>query len=109
MDLIIVEVPRNLLVSHMFDLVSTIPKQSAKVDNYVVSIFGFTNKYLARDGSTLFFYDDDFRVLKDIKLYLENYKFKIHSKFVVVNSMHRTHLEFSNKNDALLTPLRIQM
>jgi hypothetical protein len=108
-DLIIVEVPRNLPISHMFNLVSTIPKQSAKVDNYVVSSFGFTNKCLARDGSTLFFYDDKFRVLKDMKLYLENYKFKIHSKFVIVNSMHCTNLEFSNKNNALPTPLRIQM
>ncbi len=60
----------------MLDLVSTIPKWNARVDNYVVSIFGFVDKYLARDGSILFFYDDD-RVWKEIKSYLENYNFKI--------------------------------
>ncbi len=54
------------------------------------------DKYLARDGSILFFYDDD-RVWKEIKSYLENYNFKIHLKFAIVNNIHRTNLEFLNK------------
>lgn len=67
------------------------------MDNYVVSIFGFVNMYLARDGFVLLFYDDDFHVLRDIKSYLEDYNFKIHSKFAIVNSMHCTNLEFLAK------------
>ncbi len=75
----------------MLDLVSTIPKWNVRVDNYVISIFGFVDKYLAWDSCVLFFYDDD-RVLKEIKSYLENYNFKIHSKFVIVNNMPCTNL-----------------
>ncbi len=86
-----------MFVLHLLDLLSNIPKWNAKVDNYVASIFRFANKYLARDGCILFFYYDDFRVLRDIKSYLENYNFKIYSKFIVVNKMHRTNLEFSTK------------
>jgi hypothetical protein len=44
----------------------------------------------------LFFYDD-FWILKDIKSYPENYNFKIHLKFIVVNNMHRTNPKFPNK------------
>ncbi len=95
-DFIIAEVPGNLPIPHVLDLVLTIPKWNAKVDNYVVSIFGFVDKYLARDGFVLFFYDDD-RVLKKIKSYLESYNFKIHLKFVVVNNIHRTNLKLLNK------------
>jgi hypothetical protein len=95
--LIIVEVPGNLPILHLFDVVSNIPKWNAKVDNYVASIFGFVDKYVVRDGCILLFYDDDFCVLKDIKSYLENYDLKIHSKFIVVNEMHRTNLEFPTK------------
>jgi hypothetical protein len=69
-DVIIVENLGNLHVPHVLDHVSSIPKWNAKVDNYVVSIFNFVDKYLARDGSVLiFFYDDDFWVLKNIKSY----------------------------------------
>jgi hypothetical protein len=70
----------NLHVLHVLDLVSSIPKWNVKVDNYIVPIFGFADKYVARDGSIFFFYDDDFQVLKNIKSYLENYNFKIYSK-----------------------------
>lgn len=97
MELIIVEIPRNLLISHLVDPISNIPKWKARVDNYVASIFEFVDKYLARDGCILFFYDDNFHVWRDIKSYIENYNFKIHSKFVVVNKMHWTNLEFPMK------------
>ncbi len=93
MDLIIVEVPRNFPIPHVLDNVLIIPKWNAKVDNYVTSIFGFANKYLVRDGCVFFFYNDNFGVLKDIKSYMENYNFKIHYKFVVINNMHCTNIE----------------
>jgi hypothetical protein len=76
MDLIITEVPRNLHVSHVLDAILNIPKWNARVENYVVSIFGFAYKYLARNGFILLFYDDNFHIL--IKSYMENYNFKIH-------------------------------
>jgi hypothetical protein len=60
MDLIIAEVPRNLPVPHVLDLVSSIPNWNVRVDNYVVSIFGFADKYLVRMDSSFFFYDNDF-------------------------------------------------
>ncbi len=97
MDLIFVEVLRNFLVLHMLEHISSIPKWNAKVDNYVTSIFGFADNYLTRDGCVLFVYNDNFWVLKDIKSYLENYNFKIHSKFTVFNNMHCTNLEFLAK------------
>jgi hypothetical protein len=96
-NFIIVEIPINLFVLHVLDPISNIPKWNARVDNYVVSIFGFVNKYLARDGFVLLFYDDDFHVLRDIKSYLEDYNFKIHLKFDVVNGMHHTNLESLTK------------
>ncbi len=55
MDVIIVENPGNFLVPHVLDLVLSIPTWNAKVDNYVVSIFDFVDKYLTRDGSILLF------------------------------------------------------
>jgi hypothetical protein len=58
-DFIIVKVLGNLPIPHVLDLVSTIPKWNARVDIYVVSIFGFVDKYFARDGSVLFFDNDD--------------------------------------------------
>jgi len=102
-NLIIVEVLGNLLVSHVLDLVSTIPKWNVRMDNYVISIFGFADKYLTKDGSIFFYYDDHFRVLKDIKSYMEDYNFKIHSKFIIVNNMHNTNLEFPNKKVILFS------
>jgi hypothetical protein len=96
-NLIIAKVPRNLHVVHVLNPVSSIPKWNARVDNYIASIFRFAGKYIARDESIFFFYNDNFWVLRDIKSYLENYNFKIHSKFVVVNNMHCTNPKFPNK------------
>lgn len=91
-----------MLVPHLLDPISNIPKWNARVNNYVTSIFKFADKYLVRDGCVFSFYNDDFWVVKDIKSYLENYNFKIHSKFVFVNSMHRTNLEFPMKKVNIL-------
>lgn len=70
---------------------------SVRINNYVVSIFKFVDKHLVRDGSILLFYNDDFSVLRNIKSYMENYNFKIHLKFTIVNNMHRTNPKFPNK------------
>jgi hypothetical protein len=81
-----------LPILHLLDVVFNIPKWNAKVDNYVASIFGFVDKYLTRDGCIFFFYNDDFRVLKNIKSYLENYHFKIH--FKICNSQQNASNKF---------------
>jgi hypothetical protein len=44
----------------MLDPISNIPKWNARMDNYVVSIFNFVDRYFARDGFVFLFYDDDF-------------------------------------------------
>jgi hypothetical protein len=67
------------------------------MNNYVVSIFGFANKYLDPNGCMLFFHDNDFWVLKDVKAYLEDYQFKIQSKWVIVNGFHWTSLESKSR------------
>jgi hypothetical protein len=54
------------------------------------------NKYLTGDGCVLFFYNDNFFVLRH-KVLKENYNFKIYSKFIVINKMHQKNLEFSTK------------
>ncbi len=79
-DLIIGEVLRNLAILYMLDPTSIIPPWNAKVDNYVVLIFELAKKYMARNGFIFLFHDDDFNVLRDIKSYLDNYGFIIHSK-----------------------------
>jgi hypothetical protein len=60
MNLIFIEVLGNLHLPHLLDPLYIIPKWNARIDNYVVSIFGIANLYLAKDGCILFFYDDDF-------------------------------------------------
>jgi len=63
----------------------------------MLSPFLVGEKYLTRDGSIFFYYDDHFQVLKDIKSYMEDYNVKIDPKFVVLNNMHNTNPEFPNK------------
>ncbi len=55
MDFILIELLGNLLISHLSDLVSNIPKWNARVENYVASIFIFANLYFTKDGCVLFF------------------------------------------------------
>lgn len=39
----------------------------------MVSVFDFVNKFLTNDGVVLFFYLDDFCILKEIISYMESY------------------------------------
>ncbi len=91
-NLIIIEILGNLHVLYVLDLVSNIPKWNARVDNYVVPIFGFVGEYVTTNGYVHLFYDDNFWVLKDIKSYLKDYNFKIQLKFVVINVRNTIHL-----------------
>jgi hypothetical protein len=64
----------------VLDPASVIPPWNAKVGIYIVLIFELAKKYMASNGFIFLFHDDDFYVLRDIKSYLDNYGFLIHSK-----------------------------
>jgi hypothetical protein len=57
------------------------------VVEYIVGIFNITQISLAFDGAILLIHSNDFKVLKEIKSYLESYGFQIQMKWVVVNSL----------------------
>jgi hypothetical protein len=99
---IIAKVPRNSAISHVLDHVSNIPME-CKSGQLCCIHFWFCGQVSYKGGFVLLFYDDDFWVLRDIKSYLRDYNFKFHSKFVVVNNMHRTNPEFPNKKVNLLS------
>jgi hypothetical protein len=54
-----------------------IPIWNRLVEDYVVSVFDFTNKFLLSDGAILFFHPNNLHVLKEIKSYIESYSFQI--------------------------------
>jgi hypothetical protein len=58
-----------------------------KVNEYIVEVFDFSHIFLAFDGVILLFLQDDLRVLKEVKSYLENYGFQIWMKWAMVNSL----------------------
>jgi hypothetical protein len=60
------------------------------VEDYVVSIFDFTHKFLASGGVVLLFHLDNLCVLKEIKSYLKNYSFQIRMKWAIVGSLPLT-------------------
>lgn len=70
-----------------------------------MSIFGFAYKLLMNHGSILLFHDDDFQMLREIKSYLEIYRFKIQSKFFVVNSLKHMNIKFKEKKIAFFFSL----
>jgi hypothetical protein len=70
-------------VSNPFD----IPPWNWKVDEYIVAVFDFAEKFLAFDGDVLLVHPDDLKVLKEIRSYVESYGFQIWMKWVVVNSL----------------------
>jgi hypothetical protein len=44
----------------------------------VYDIFGFANKYMERNGVVIIFHDDNPRVLKEIKSFLDTNGYEIH-------------------------------
>jgi hypothetical protein len=45
------------------------------VEDYVVFVFDFADKFLASDGAILLFHRDNLHVLKEIRPHLKNYSF----------------------------------
>jgi hypothetical protein len=78
--MVVAEVPSNLLVPLVFEASSLVPRWNKKVVNYVYSISGFSNKYLYVFGVIVFFHDDDVFVFKEMKLFVKNNGYEIHSR-----------------------------
>jgi hypothetical protein len=80
LDLVVAEVPSNIPVPLVFEALSSVPQWNKKMVNYVYFISGFANKYLHAFGVIVFFHDDDLLVFKEIKSFLENNGYEIHSR-----------------------------
>jgi hypothetical protein len=70
-----------------------IPVWNMLVEDYVVSIFNFVDKFLTTNGVILFFHLNDLHVLREIRSYLDNYSFHIWMKWAIVNSLPLTNSE----------------
>jgi hypothetical protein len=91
---------RDLLIPHVSNPLGVTLSWNVKVQNYVVSIFGFTKKFLVSHRFVLLFHDDDFQMLREIKSYLETYGFKIQSNFFLVNFLKQMNPKFKEKKVA---------
>jgi hypothetical protein len=58
-----------------------------------VSVFYFANKFLTSNGVVLCFHLDDPHILKEIRLYLENYNFQICMNWAIVNFLPLASIE----------------
>jgi hypothetical protein len=65
----------NLPVPFISKNPNDIPMWNKKVDEYIVSVFDFAQRFLAFDGVVLLFHSEDLKVLKEVKSYLGNYGF----------------------------------
>ncbi len=85
--LLIVEVPSNLPIPLISKHTSNVPFWNSHIENYVYGVFSFANKYFYLDDAIDVFHDDDPRVLKEIKSYLEGNRYEIWSKWAVINTL----------------------
>jgi hypothetical protein len=76
-SLVLVDVLRDLLVPFVLASSAKIHVWNKLVENYVVSIFNFTNKFLTSNGAVLLFHPNDLHVLKETKSYMKSYSFQI--------------------------------
>ncbi len=98
---------RDLPIPHVSNPLGVTLSWNVKVQNYVVSIFGFAKKFLVGHGFVLLFHDDDFQMLREIKSYLETYGFKIQSKKFLVNFLKQMNPKFKEKKVAFFLQPRI--
>ncbi len=71
-QLVIVDIPKNLHVPMVSTKPSNIPPWNRKVDEYIVAIFDFVQKFLASSNFVLLFHLDDLKVMKEVSSYLES-------------------------------------
>ncbi len=72
-DLVLVDVPSNLLISHILEPPLFIPQWTKCVDNFIEYVVVFVDKYLFDRGVVIIMHIDDPRVLKKIRSFLESY------------------------------------
>jgi hypothetical protein len=86
-SLVLANVPWDLLVPFVLTSPTKIPVYNRLVEDYVVFVFYFVDKFLTTNGAILFFHPNDLCVLKEMKSYLESYSFQIRVKWAIVNSL----------------------
>jgi len=91
--LVVVEVPSNLPIPFVLEPMSSIPLWNKKVENYVYFVFRFANKYLYSSNVMVYFHDNDLLIFKEIKSFLENSGYEIHSRWAVINTLPRMNLD----------------
>ncbi len=90
--LFIAKVLSNLLVLLVSIPPIVVPSWNHHIHNYVYEIFGFANKCMENNGTILIFHDDNVRILKKIKSFLDTNGYEIHFKWAVINFL----LQMSN-------------
>jgi hypothetical protein len=85
-DLVIVYVPSNLLLIHVFEPFSLILLWNKQVYNFTESIVYFVSKFLFDKGVVITMDADHMQVLKEICSFLESYQMKVCMEWFVVNS-----------------------
>ncbi len=85
-DLVIIDVPSNLLVLHIFKPLSFILPWNRQVDNFIESTMCFVDGFMSDRGVVTTMHVDDSQVLKEIDSFMESYQLKVRMKWVVINS-----------------------
>ncbi len=67
------DVPTNLPIPHIFELLSFIPQWNMHVDNFIESIVVFVDRFLFDRKVVIMMHGVDLWVLKNICSILENY------------------------------------
>jgi hypothetical protein len=67
------DVPTNLPIPHIFELLSFIPQWNMHVDNFIKSVVVFVDRFLLDRKVVIMMHADDLWVLKEICSILENY------------------------------------
>ncbi len=70
-DLVLVGIPSNLLILHIFEPLSLILPWNKQVDNFIGSIVVFADRFLFNRGALIIVHVDDLRMLKEICSFLE--------------------------------------
>ncbi len=74
-QLVFANVLANLFVPLMFKNPDGILAWNKKVNEYIIGVFDFAHMFLTSDCAILLFQSNDFKVLKEVKSYLESYGF----------------------------------
>jgi hypothetical protein len=74
-QLVIVNIFRNLPIPFISKDLDDSLAWNWMVSEYIVVVFDFVENFLASNGAVLLFHPNDFKILKEVKFYLESYGF----------------------------------